>query len=91
MFTYKRKKMSLYNNLSTDFVIDAVYQKNEGPVRHYNIIVDNDIVGNVAIFREVRKEDGQTLEYIVSLSVDTDIAEYGQVKGFIENYVMEND
>lgn len=83
--------MSLYNNLSTDFVIDAVYQKNEGPVRHYIIIVDNDIVGNVAIFREVRKEDGQTFEYIVSLSVDTDLAEYSQVKDFIENYVMEND
>ena len=83
--------MSLYNNLSNDVVIDAVYQKNEGPVRYYNIVVDNETVGNVAIFRESRKEDGQTLEYIVSLSVDTDIVEYNQIKDFIENYVMEND
>ena len=71
--------------------MQSVYQKNEGPVRYYDIIVDNEIVGNVAIFRESRKEDGQTIEYIVSLSVDTDIAEYKQVKDFIENYVMEND
>lgn len=71
--------------------MQSVYQKNEGPVRYYNIIVDNVIVGNVAIFRESRKENGQTFEYIVSLSVDTDIAEYNQVKDFIENYVMEND
>lgn len=91
MFTYKRKKMSLYNNLSNDVVIDAVYQKNEGPVRYYNIVVDNDIVGNLSIFREARKEDGQTLEYIVSLSVDTDIVDYNQVKEFVESHVMEND
>lgn len=89
MFTYKRKKMSLYNNLSNDVVIDAVYQKNEGPVRYYKIVVDNDVVGDVAIFREA-KTDGQTFEYIVSLSVDTDLVEYNQVKEFIESYVMEN-
>lgn len=68
----------------------VVYQKNEGPVRYYNIVVDNDVVGDVAIFREA-KTDGQTLEYIVSLSVETDFVEYNQVKEFIESYVMEND
>lgn len=70
--------------------MQVVYQRKEGPVRYYNIVVDNDIVGDVAIFREA-KTDGQTLEYIVSLSVDTDIVDYNQVKEFIESYVMEND
>lgn len=70
--------------------MQVVYQRKEGPVRYYNIVVDNETVGDVAIFREA-KTDGQTLEYIVSLSVDTDLVDYNQVKEFIESYVMEND
>ena len=69
----------------------VVYQKNVGNLKYYNIFIDNVEVGSVVIFREARKEDGQTFEYIERLSVDTNLADYDQVKEFIESYVMEND